>query len=265
VLDVKWGSGAFMRTRETSAELARTMVEVGKRYGKKVVALQTDMNQPLGQQIGNALEVRECIEIMQSGNGLPTPNPSGGGEPDRHSPPAEGMGVGSADLLEVTLALSAEMLLMAGVAKNVADATQMLQKKLASGEALKKFAEMIAAQGGDARVCEDLQRLPSAKQTRPINAPQSGFVQSIECDQIGYAVIALGGGRKVAADKIDFAVGFEQPKKIGDAVKAGEPLMMMHYNDETRAVEAERMVQDAYKIANKPVNTRLPLIVQKID
>ncbi|HTS16907.1 MAG TPA: thymidine phosphorylase [Verrucomicrobiae bacterium] len=240
VLDVKWGSGAFMRTRESSAELARAMVEVGKRYGKKVVALQTDMNQPLGQKIGNALEVRECVEIM-----------NGSAKAD--------------DLMEVTLALSAEMLLMAGVAKKVADAKQMLQKKLSNGEALKKFAELIAAQGGDARVCDDVKRLPEAKHARLIPAPKSGFVQSIECDQIGYAVIALGGGRKVSADKIDFGVGFEQPKKIGDTVKAGEPLMIMHYNDDARAAEAERMVQQAYTITEKPVSAGLPLIVQKIE
>ena len=240
VLDVKWGSGAFMRTRETSAELAQAMVEVGKRYGKKVCALQTDMNQPLGQKIGNALEVRECIELM-----------NGSADAD--------------DLLEVTLALSAEMLLMANVAKSVADARQMLQKKLASGEALRKFAEMITAQGGDAKVCDEVKRLPSAKKTKPISATKSGVVQSIECDQIGYAVIAVGGGRKVAADKIDFAVGFEQPKKIGDAVKAGESLMTMHYNDEARGAEAERMVQNAYKIEDKPVTTKLPLIVQRVS
>jgi pyrimidine-nucleoside phosphorylase len=240
VLDVKWGSGAFMRTRETSTELAKAMVEVGKRYGKKVVALQTDMNQPLGRKIGNALEVRECIEIM-----------NGSTQAD--------------DLLEVTLALSAEMLLMAGAAKNVAAAREILQKKLANGEALRKFAELIAAQGGDAKVCDDVKRLPSAKQSKSILAPKSGFVQSIECDQIGYAVIALGGGRRMAADKIDFAVGFEEPKQIGDAVTAGEPLMIMHYNDEACATEAERMVRDAYKIEDKPVNTRLPLIVQKIE
>jgi pyrimidine-nucleoside phosphorylase len=240
VLDVKWGSGAFMRTREASAELARAMVEVGKRYGKKVVALQTDMNQPLGQQIGNALEVRECIEVM-----------SGAAKAD--------------DLLEVTLALSAEMLLMAGAAKNVAAAHEMLQKKLASGEALEKFAEMIAAQGGDARVCEDVKRLPVAKHMRPIPAPKSGYVRSIECDQIGYAVIALGGGRKVASDKVDFGVGFEQPKKIGDAVKSGEPLMIMHYNDAGKATEAERMVQQAYGISTKTVTARPQLIVEKIE
>jgi len=229
-----------MRTRETSTDLAKALVEVGKRYGKKVCALQTDMNQPLGRKIGNALEVRECIEIM-----------NGSTQVD--------------DLLEVTLALSAEMLLMAGAAKNVAAAREILQKKLANGEALRKFAEMIAAQGGDAKVCDDLQCLPSTKQVKPIPAPKSGLVQSIECDQIGYAVIALGGGRRVAVDKVDFAVGFEEPKKIGEAVKVGEPLMMMHYNDEARATEAARMVQDAYKIEDKPVSTRSPLIVQKIE
>jgi pyrimidine-nucleoside phosphorylase len=240
VLDVKWGSGAFMRTRETSADLAKALVEVGKRYRKKVCALQTDMNQPLGRKIGNALEVRECVEIM-----------NGSTQAD--------------DLLEVTLALSTEMLFMAGAAKSVAAAREILQKKLANGEALQKFAEMIAAQGGDAKVCDDVRRLPSARQTKLISAPKTGFVQSIECNQIGYAVIALGGGRRVAADKVDFAVGFEELKKIGDAVKAGEPLMIMHYNDETRATEAARMVRDAYKIEDKPVNTRLPLVVQKIE
>jgi pyrimidine-nucleoside phosphorylase len=240
VLDVKWGSGAFMRTRETSADLAKALVEVGKRYRKKVCALQTDMNQPLGRKIGNALEVRECVEIM-----------NGSTQAD--------------DLLEVTLALSTEMLFMAGAAKSVAAAREILQKKLANGEALQKFAEMIAAQGGDAKVCDDVRRLPSARQTKLISAPKTGFVQSIECNQIGYAVIALGGGRRVAADKVDFAVGVEEPKKIGDAVKAGEPLMIMHYNDETRATEAARMVRDAYKIEDKPVNTRLPLVVQKIE
>lgn len=240
VLDVKWGSGAFMRTRETSLELGRAMVEVGKRYGKKVCALQTDMNQPLGQQIGNALEVRECIEMM-----------NGSTRAD--------------DLFEVTLALAAEMLLMADVVKSVAAAKEMLQKKLASGEALTKFGEMIEAQGGDARVCDDVKRLPAAKHTKPIPAPKSGYVQTIECDQIGYAVIALGGGRKVTSDKLDFAVGFEKPKKIGDAVEKGAPLMVMHYNDDGRGNEAARMVQDAYKIEEKPVTTRLPLIVQRID
>jgi pyrimidine-nucleoside phosphorylase len=239
VLDVKWGSGAFMRSRDSSLELALAMVEVGKRYGKKVCALQTDMNQPLGQRIGNALEVRECIELM-----------SGSARAD--------------DLMEVTIALAAEMLVMADTAKNVADAREILQKKLSSREALKKFAQMIAVQGGDAKVCDDVNRLPVAKHKRAITVPTSGFVHAIECDQIGYAVIALGGGRKVASDKIDFAVGFEQPKKIGDRIEAGEPLMVMHYNNEAHAAHAEHMVRRAYFIRPDPVVTRPQLINERV-
>ncbi len=240
VLDVKWGSGAFMRTREASLELAHAMVEVGKRYGKKVCALQTDMNQPLGQRIGNALEVRECIEIM-----------SGQTQAD--------------DLMEVTLALAAEMLVMAGVEKNVADAKKILQKKLSTGEALEKFSEMIAAQGGDPQVCEELNRLPSARHQKPVAATVAGYVHRIECDQIGYAVIALGGGRKLASDTIDFAVGFEHPRKIGDAVRTGDPLLLMHYNNGAHAAEAERMVQRAYSILPEPVSTKPRLVVARID
>lgn len=240
VLDVKWGSGAFLRTREASLELGRAMVEVGKRFGKKVCALQTDMNQPLGQCIGNALEVRECIDIM---SGQTT----------------------AEDLWELTAALAAEILVMAGTAKSVAEGKEILQKKLARGETLKKFGEMIAAQGGDARVCEQTNRLPVARQTRPIAAPASGFIQAINCGQIGYAVIALGGGRKVASDRIDPAVGFEQPKKIGDHIGTGEPLMIMHYNEEAGADVVARMVQEAYTIAPEPVPARPRLIMQKIE
>ena len=232
VLDVKWGSGAFMKTRKASQELARAMVEVGKRYGKKVIALQTDMNQPLGQCIGNALEVRECLDVLR-----------GAAKP--------------VDLLEVTLALAAEMLVMAGAGNNVAAAREMLQKKLVSGEALKKFHEMVAAQGGTGGP------LPLARHTKPVVSARTGYVRSIACDQIGYAVIALGGGRKVASDTIDFAVGFEQPKKIGDRVEAGEPLLVMHYNDADCATEADRMVLDAYIVGDEPVEKPV-LVTERI-
>ncbi len=241
VLDVKWGSGAFMRTRESSAELARAMVEVGKRYGKKVCALQTDMNQPLGQCIGNALEVRECLEILEGSVAALAKR-------------------GHSDLLDVTFALAAEMLILAGAAKSVAAAREILQKKLARGEARAKFEAMVAAQGG-----EPAASLPVAKHQRAIPAAATGYVHAIECNQLGYAVIALGGGRRVASDAIDFAVGFELPKKIGDAVQRGEPLMIMHYNDTARATEAERMVRQAYTIAPEPARDRQPLIVAKFD
>jgi pyrimidine-nucleoside phosphorylase len=239
VLDVKWGTGAFMRTRESSLELGRAMVEVGKRYGKTVRALQTDMNQPLGQRIGNALEVLESVEIL---HGDKTP----------------------ADLIEVTLALAAEMLLMADAAKTREEAIEIMEQKIADGSAAEKFAEMIDAQGGDAKIVEDTSRLPRAKHTHEIKSPVSGCVHAIECDQIGYAVIALGGGRQKTDDKIDFAVGFEHPKKIGDVVKEGEPLMLMHYNDEKRAAQAERMIVAAYKIGPEPVKEKPKLITETI-
>jgi len=226
VLDVKWGTGAFMRTRQDSRQLAQTLVEVGKRYGKKVVALQTDMNQPLGDSIGNALEVRECLDIL-AGKSRP------------------------ADLLEVTLALGAEMLALAGV-------PNQLEKHLASGAGLAKFKEMVSAQGG--RIGD----LPVAKFTKPVTAPASGFIHSIAGDKLGYAVIALGGGRKIASDKIDFAVGFEHPKRIGDGVDAGEPLLLMHYNDAGRAEEAMQQAQQAYEILEKPVAGKQKLITERI-
>lgn len=234
VLDVKWGSGAFMRTREASHELARAMVEVGKRYGKKMVALQTDMNQPLGSCVGNALEVRECLEVLRGD-------------------------LSAADLVEVTLALAAEILTMAGVVKDVAVAGEMLHKKLASGEALRKFEEMVAAQGGDLR-----RELPQARFVEPVRSPVTGVVQAIACDEIGYAVIALGGGRKTAGEAIDFAVGFECPKKIGDCIEAGEPLALMHLNDATCAAEAAAMIRRAYAIGPEPVAHRPRLICERM-
>ncbi len=230
VLDVKWGSGAFMKTRQDSRQLAQAMVEVGKRYGKKVVALQTDMNQPLGQYIGNALEVRESLDILAG----------------RANPP---------DLMEVTLALAEEMLTLAGIS----NARALLEQKLSDGSALAKFHEIIAAQNGDPAAA-----LPAARHQRPIPSPRTGIIQNIQCDQIGYAVITLGGGRKTASDKIDFAVGFEHPRKIGEHIRTGDPLLIMHYNDETRAAEAERMILEAYRIEDTTPPAQWPLIVERI-
>ena len=226
ILDVKWGTGAFMRTRQDSRQLAQTLVAVGKCYGKKVVALQTDMNQPLGDCIGNALEVRECLAIL-AGQSRPQ------------------------DLLEVTLALGAEMLTLAGVPNR-------LEHHLASGAGLAKFKEMIAAQGGT------IAGLPTARFTQPILSLRAGYVHAIACDQLGYAVIALGGGRKVATDKIDFAVGFEHPKKVGDRVEVGTPLARMHFNDAARAAAAAVIVQQAYDIRPEPVAVKPQLITERI-
>jgi pyrimidine-nucleoside phosphorylase len=225
VLDVKWGTGAFMKTREDSLALARSMVEVGRRYGKKVVALQTDMNQPLGRCIGNALEVRECLDILTGK-------------------------VTSGDLFDVTLALGNEMLAMAGVQADC-------RATLASGAAWRKLGEMVVAQGGDPDA-----PLPAAQYQKTIPARQSGLVREIACDQFGYAVIALGGGRQVTGDTIDFGVGFTDPKKRGDRVRAGEPLVVMHYNDAGKAAVAEKLVQQAYVIGDEPP-AALPLIAER--
>jgi pyrimidine-nucleoside phosphorylase len=258
VLDVKWGSGAFMKTRAASAELARAMVEVGKRYGKKVVALQTDMNQPLGQMIGNALEVRECLDVLAGNCRATAPvaitGTAAGGAPALQS-----------DLLAVTLALGAEMIFLAGATKSVEAGRDMLQKKLASGDALKKFLEMVAAQGGDPQAGESPDRLPTAKQVRAIESLQSGWVEAIACDQLGYAVIALGGGRKMAGERINYGVGFAHPRKIGERVEAGEPLALMHYTDETSAAAAEQLVQAAYRIGMAAPATKPELVVQRFD
>ena len=223
VLDVKWGSGAFMRTPEAARQLAQALVEVGKRYGKKMVALRTDMNQPLGRCIGNSLELQEAMALLQ-------------GEP------------GAPDLVEVTLALAAEMLIMAGAAKEIAAARQMLHNKLVSGEAWHKFEEMVMAQGGDLR-----RGLPQARWIEPVRSPATGTVQAIACDEIGHAVIVLGGGRATAGQTIDHSVGFERPKKIGDRVETGEPLAWMHYNDAARAAEAAERFRRAYVIGPEPV------------
>jgi len=256
VLDVKWGSGAFMKTREASAELARAMVAVGKRYGKKVVALQTDMNQPLGQMIGNALEVRECVEILaghcRATAPVAAPGTAAGGVPALQ------------DLLEVTLALGAEMIFLAGRVKSLEAGRAMLVEKLASGDAWRKFLEMVAAQGGDPRVCESPERLPAARRVRAIKSLQSGWVEAIACDQLGYAVIALGGGRQQAGERINCRVGFAHPKKISERVEAGEPLVMMHYDDDAAAATAEEMVRAAYRIGAAP-GPRPELVVQRFE
>lgn len=237
VLDVKWGSGAFMKTQDQARQLAEAMVTVGQRYDKQVCALITDMNQPLGRYAGNALEVRESIACLQSAQ-----------------PPA-----GSEDLMEVTLALAAELLVMAGITKTIAAARELLQKKLASGEAYEKFREMVSAQGGNLAV-----PLPEARYRRPVPAPASGYVQHIVCDRLGYAVIALGGGRRAAGDEIDPAVGLEAPRKRGDAVQAGDPLVVLHYNDAARAEAAAQLVREAYVLGPTPVAERWPLVVTKI-
>src|SRR5262249_10976544 len=181
VLDVKTGSGAFMKNEKDAAFLAALMVETGERMGKQVVALITDMDQPLGKMIGNALEVIEAIEILR--------------------------GHGPEDLRELCLHLAGWMLQLGGVSKSVAEGTQLNAQMISSGKALNKFREMMELQGGDARVLDDNSRLPRAKSTTDVVSPSAGFISSMQCQQIGSACVILGGGRERKEDLVDPAVG----------------------------------------------------------
>ena len=180
VLDVKTGCGAFMKTEKDSVHLAELMVETGERMGKKMVALITDMDQPLGLKVGNALEVEECIEVMKGG--------------------------GPADLLEVSIELSAWMFFLAGRSPSVDQGRRLASELIANQSALKKFREIITEQGGDASVIDDPKRLPQARHQSPFLSPSTGFVGSIQCEQVGVASLVLGGGREKKEDVIDPAV-----------------------------------------------------------
>jgi pyrimidine-nucleoside phosphorylase len=222
VLDVKVGSGAFMKTLENARTLASTMIGIGKEMGKKVVALLTDMDQPLGRAIGNSLEVIEAVEMLR-----------------RKAPD---------DYTEITLALTAEMLVLGGKAPNEAEARQLLFAAMDSGWAEKKLCEIVEAQGGDPSAIKDLSKLPRAKKVIPVLATAAGVVSGIDSEALGLAAMTLGAGRAKASDVIDPAVGFLLDKKVGDAVKVGEPLLQLHVNDEARVKEVTDRVLAAYSI-----------------
>ena len=230
VLDVKTGSGAFMKKEEDAVFLAELMVETGARMGKRTVALITDMNQPLGRMVGNALEVAECVDILNGG--------------------------GDHELRELSLQLSAWMLYLGGRSKTVAEACELAEAAITSGVALKKFREIVRLQGGDERVVDDVRRLPQAKNKVDFTAVQPGFVSFIDCERVGTASVVLGGGRERKEDSVDPAVGLEVHKKIGDEVSAGEPLCTVHYNASARLEEALALLRAAYHIS--PVAPEVP-------
>jgi pyrimidine-nucleoside phosphorylase len=234
VLDVKTGSGAFMKNEKDAAFLAELMVETGERMGKQVVALITDMDQPLGCMIGNALEVVEVVEILR--------------------------GEGPEDLRELCLELAGWMLHLGGVAGTVAQGKKQSEKLIASGKALEKFQQMVELQGGDPRAIDDPKNLPQARHTMTLSSPQSGYLASLQCEQIGTACVVLGGGRERKEDLVDPAVGIVLHKKVGDAISAGEPLATIYYNAEARAVRARQLLEQSYKIADSPPHEKRPLI-----
>lgn len=229
VLDVKVGSGAFMKTPEDAAALAKTMVEIGVHLGKKTAALITDMNQPLGSCIGNALDVRETIEILQG----------------KHQ---------DSDLFAICKRLSAQLIRLGGKAVGEREAERMVLDAIASGRALQKLATMIQAQGGDARVCQDTSRLPSAERIIPVLSQQAGYIAKMDTQSIGACAQLLGAGREKLGDKIDPAVGIVMKKRVGDFVRTGDVLAEFHVNEKNMLQEAMRRFLAAFAYSKKPVD-----------
>ena len=226
VLDVKCGSGAFCRTYEMAKELATTMIAIGRNMGRNMAACITAMDQPLGRTAGNALEIRESVETLH--------------------------GQGPADVEELTLALGAKMLVLAGVARSDFDARATLRCNLASGAALEAFRRMVEAQGGDPRVADDTSLLPSAPAIVDVPAPRGGFVSNVESAEIGRIVLLLGGGRRKTDDAIDYSVGVDRLVKAGESVSAGDPLMRIHARTEDEARALVSRAAAAVAIADEP-------------
>jgi len=236
VLDVKVGSGAFMKDLEGARTLAETMVGIGRAHETPVVAVLTDMSQPLGREVGNANEVRESIEVLR-----------GGGPPD---------------LVEVTLRLGSEMLVLGGVEPDVDAARARLEAAIASGEAFEKLCEITAAQGGDVAVLDDPALLPAAEHSHAIVAPTSGYVAEADALDIGVGAMRLGAGRATKDDVIDPGVGTTVEVRVGDQVAEGDPLATLHYNDESRLEDAVELTRQAFTIsATAPVTP--PLVYEE--
>lgn len=223
VLDVKTGSGAFMKDEQDAKALAREMVKIGENAGRRTIAVISDMDQPLGFAVGNALEVKEAIETLK--------------------------GQGPADFLELCLTLGSQMLIAGGKAQSGEEAQEALRTVIADGSALKKLAEFVEAQGGDGNVVYHPEQLPQASVIRPVAAPVSGYLTRIVCDEVGICSLILGGGRETKESEIDLSVGLVLHKKVGDYVEAGQPLAVIHANDEGKAAEAERRYLNACTIS----------------
>ena len=238
VLDVKQGSGAFMPDTARATELARAMIQLGADRGCPVVALLTAMDRPLGRACVNALEIIESIAALK--------------------------GDGPTDLMEVTFALGAEMLVLAKVADSHAAAWRKMDDAIQSGRALRQFREIIEAQGGDARIIDDSSLLPKASVVAEFIAGRDGFVTTITPRTIGYGIIALGGGRTTMEDEIDPGVGFVIHAQVGSRVKRGDVLAEIHARDEAGVREGHSVLAEAFSIGDDPVDS-LPLVATRIS
>ncbi|HSC77267.1 MAG TPA: thymidine phosphorylase [Candidatus Acidoferrales bacterium] len=238
VLDVKVGSGAFMKELEDATKLAVSMRGIGTLMGKKVVALLTNMDQPLGSAAGNALETAEAIETLQGG--------------------------GPEDFRDLCRELASWMLVLGEKAERIEEGRGLYDELIESGAAAKKFREIIARQGGDPAVMDDLKRLPQARATEEFKAAESGYIASIQTERLGWAGMALGAGRERVDQAVDPAVGMMIHKKVGDAVRAGEPLVTLHFNQAEKLPDARRWLEGAFQVGAARVEPR-PLVLKTLN
>jgi pyrimidine-nucleoside phosphorylase len=234
VLDVKTGSGAFMKKEEDSIRLAEVMVETGKRMGKKVVALISGMDEPLGRMAGHSNEVFESVEVLE--------------------------GRGPADLRDLSLDLSAWMFYLGERTKSVDEGRGLAETMVTTGQALEKLRQGIRLQGGDERVVDEPQRLPQARFHAEVVSSVSGYITTTNCEQFGTALAMLGGGREKKEDKIDHAVGLEFHKRVGDYVEKSEKLVTIHYNDDAKLAEARTLIAGSYVMGEGAPQEKRPLV-----
>ena len=233
VLDVKCGSGAFMKTEAEARTLAQGLTRIGRLAGRKCAAVITDMDQPLGWAVGNALEVKEAISVLKGEKG--------------------------GDLLELCLTLGSCMLTEAGLAGSIEEARTKLEKTISDGTALEKLSQMVTAQQGDGRDVYDTSRLPLAPVQMEVTALEGGYVRRIEAEQVGLVSMHLGGGRATKDSEIDLSVGLVLHKKVGDSVEAGESLATIHASSQEKAAEAAELLRACYSLSPDPVQ-RSPFI-----
>ena len=238
VLDVKTGHGAFMETLEDARHLAQLMVQIGELAGRKTVALLSDMNQPLGNAVGNSLELIEAIETLH--------------------------GHGPDDFFNHSLEVAMHMLVLGEKAKDLADARNMAEKVIKNGNAWDKFRELVEAQGGDASFIDDIDKLPVANFVDTVPAPGNGYVAGVNARVVGETAVLLGAGRAEKGAPVDHSVGIVVHKKVGDTVKEGDPLFTIHANQAELLEQSQHLVLDAYSFSNKPVKP-LPLFYGVID
>ncbi len=238
VLDVKVGRGAFMKTEDDALRLAETMVHIGYDAGRKVTALVSDMNQPLGWAVGNALELREAIDTLHEG--------------------------GPPDFRDHCLIVAAELLQLGGVARSLDEGVEQAQQALSSGTAWSKFVAMVKAQGGDVRQVENPDLLPHARLVRATPAPRSGYLAELDAQQVGLAAVDLGAGRAKKGDTIDHAVGVIVHYKVGDYVEKGTPLFTVHANEAERLAAAEKRLLAAHTFSDAPASP-YPLFYRRVS